>query len=102
MEGLKQGTIDQLREFYNSGWFNAYREWTILEAGKCIGEFRVAVNQTPEQIAYLRGKMFGIEKFFLDMVIDIGDLGNVEKNNKMNMDYTKDLVESTPHENKNQ
>ena len=81
-----------LREFITTPYWAAYKEYTILESGKCLGALRTQ-GTTHEQDIFVKGMMAGIERFFLDILSDMVDIGNVEKANHENMEYTKKLLE---------
>ena len=56
-----------LREFKNSVFFPAYREYVLTEAGKCLGQIRTSNG---EGDAFTKGKMRGIEQLVFDLNAD--------------------------------
>ena len=88
MYDLPEKTKEILREFQNSIFYPAYKEYVLTEAGKCLGQIRTS----KEDDAYVKGQMHGIEKLLLDLNADMVQSGNVEKGNKENREYTGDLL----------
>ena len=88
MQDLNEKTKELLREFSNSVFYPAYKEYVLTEAGKCLGQIRAS----REDDTYIKGQMFGIEKLLLDLNIDLVQSNNVERGNKENREYTGDLL----------
>ena len=89
MEDLPDSVKELLREFRSSVFFPAYREYVLMEAGKCLGQIRT--SQGDDQ--YTKGVMRGVEKLWLDLNADLVESGNIERANKDNRTYTADLLE---------
>jgi len=88
MEDLPENIQGMLREFRDSVFFPAYREYVLTEAGRCLGQIRTSQGDD----AYTKGVMHGLEKLFLDLNADLVETGSVEKANHENREYTKELL----------
>lgn len=90
MRELPEESKALLREFKDSPFFHAYREFVLLEAGKCLGQIRTSKGDD----AYVKGQMFGIEKLMLDLMSDMVERGEEKKANRENREYTEYLLET--------
>ena len=92
MEGLPTKTIELLREFQNSPYFTAYKEYVLLQGGKCLAMLR-SEKQDRDTDMYYKGMLRGAESLILDLVQDKLTLGEVEKANHDNREHTQNLLE---------
>lgn len=90
MEELPNRTKELLREFRNSAFYPAYKEYVLTEAGKCLGQIRTSKGDDQ----YVKGQLMGVEKLLLDLNADLVQSGNIEKANAENREYTGDLLEA--------
>jgi len=88
MFDLPEKTKELLREFQNSVYYPAYKEYVLTEAGKCLGQIRTS----KEDDTYVKGQMFGVEKLILDLNADLVQSGNVIRGNRENREYTGRLL----------
>ena len=93
MQELSSEIKQTLIEFVDSKYFNAYKEYVTLEAGKCLGQLRLMSEDVNKDI-YIKGQMFGIEKFLLDLFQNIADK-NIEKANRLNREYTSEILDKS-------
>lgn len=93
MQELSQKTKDLLRGFMKSPYYDAYKEYVTLEAGKCLGQLRI-MSDDPAKDTYIKGQMFGLEKFILDLFQDTS-ITNLEKANHLNREYTKEVLDKS-------
>lgn len=78
-------------EFADTPYFKAYMEYVLMESGKCLGGLRIT-RKDPDQDTFIKGKMSGMEQFFLDIISELVDAGHIEKANRLNIYYTEELL----------
>ncbi len=84
---------ETLISFENTPYFKAYREYVLLQAGKCLGMLRTP--QTRDDDMYYKGIMRGVEMLILDLYQHRASQGDeaLESANLQNRDYTEKLLE---------
>jgi len=93
MEELPLEVRELLEQFVTTPYYEAYKEYVALEAGKCLGQLRLMTDDVNKDI-YIKGQMFGIEKFILDLHINLAK----EKpllSNSLNKKYTKEVLDKS-------
>ena len=99
MEGLPTKTLETLREFRNSPYFKAYKEYVLLQAGQALAMLR-SQKQDRDTDMYYKGMLRGVEALTLDLIQDRLTLGEVEHANKDNREHTQALLEKDMEEQK--
>jgi len=93
MRELSEQNKELLKRFIDTPYYKAYKEYVTLEAGKCLGQLRL-MSDNPSKDIYVKGQMFGIEKFILDLHILLSEQNQL-KANKLNVKYTKEVLDKS-------